>query len=127
MPTKPSTFRPPWMPARADVVRASDQRRRSARARGYDTRWDKASKGYLKQHPYCVCCMANGIVELATLVDHIIPHRGDRTLFWDQSNWQSLCSWCHDHVKAVIERVCSDVARLRLDRVEELWRPRPSR
>jgi 5-methylcytosine-specific restriction protein A len=32
----------------------------------------------------------------ATVVDHIIPHRGDPTLFWDESNWQPLCKKCHD-------------------------------
>ena len=32
----------------------------------------------------------------ATVVDHIIPHRGDQKLFWDQNNWQALCKSCHD-------------------------------
>jgi 5-methylcytosine-specific restriction protein A len=30
------------------------------------------------------------------VVDHIIPHRGDQYLFWDQENWQALCKDCHD-------------------------------
>ena len=30
------------------------------------------------------------------LLDHIIPHRGDQRLFWDQTNWESLCKGCHD-------------------------------
>lgn len=33
---------------------------------------------------------------LAIIVDHIIPHRGDMKLFWDEDNWQSLCKHCHD-------------------------------
>jgi 5-methylcytosine-specific restriction protein A len=32
----------------------------------------------------------------AVLVDHIIPHRGDTTLLYDQSNLQSLCTACHN-------------------------------
>ena len=32
-----------------------------------------------------------------TVVDHIVPHRGDQQLFWNQSNWQALCKPCHDH------------------------------
>lgn len=32
----------------------------------------------------------------ATVVDHIIPHRGNKDLFWDESNWQALCKKCHD-------------------------------
>ena len=30
------------------------------------------------------------------VVDHIIPHKGDKVLFWDRSNWQPLCKTCHD-------------------------------
>lgn len=29
------------------------------------------------------------------MVDHIIPHKGDQSLFWDQMNWESLCARCH--------------------------------
>jgi 5-methylcytosine-specific restriction protein A len=32
----------------------------------------------------------------AIVVDHIIPHKGNYKLFWDKSNWQSLCKSCHD-------------------------------
>ena len=32
----------------------------------------------------------------ATVVDHVTPHRGDKKLFWDESNWQALCKRCHD-------------------------------
>ncbi|WP_396127368.1 HNH endonuclease [Edaphobacter acidisoli] len=31
----------------------------------------------------------------AAHTDHIIPHRGDKKLFWDRSNWQPLCATCH--------------------------------
>jgi len=32
---------------------------------------------------------------LGTQTDHIIPHRGDQALFWDETNWQRLCLPCH--------------------------------
>lgn len=32
----------------------------------------------------------------ATVVDHVRPHRGDRRLFWDRTNWQALCAPCHN-------------------------------
>jgi len=35
------------------------------------------------------------VIRPATLVDHIIPHRGDNNLFWDEDNWQALCTECH--------------------------------
>jgi 5-methylcytosine-specific restriction protein A len=32
----------------------------------------------------------------ATIVDHIVPHRGNQKLFWDsEHNWQSLCVTHH--------------------------------
>jgi len=43
-----------------------------------------------------VMCMTEGRYTRATVVDHIKPHRGDRELFWDQSNWQALCKAHHD-------------------------------
>ena len=41
--------------------------------------------------------MKQGNLTPATVVDHIIPHRGDMKLFWDESNWQALCESCHNH------------------------------
>ena len=69
---------------------------RSAGARGYTRAWQKARKKYLEAHPLCVECMKEGRYVRATDVDHIKPHRGDRSLFWDRSNWQALCKRCHD-------------------------------
>ncbi|UFX41809.1 HNH endonuclease [Bradyrhizobium sp. 41S5] len=31
--------------------------------------------------------------------DHVIPHRGDERLFWDETNLQTLCKACHDRDK----------------------------
>lgn len=68
---------------------------RSAGSRGYGRAWQKARKEYLAVHPLCVECMKRGLYVKATDVDHIVPHRGDRTLFWDKENWQALCHSCH--------------------------------
>lgn len=53
-------------------------------------------KAYLAAHPLCEQCMKEGRYTQATVVDHIVPHRGDPALFWDPSNWQVLCKQCHD-------------------------------
>ena len=50
---------------------------------------------FLNRNPLCVECLKEGRTEPATVVDHIIPHRGDRELFWQKSNWQSLCAYHH--------------------------------
>ena len=73
-----------------------DALRGGASARGYDSRWRAARKLYLRKNPLCVKCAADGRLEPATVIDHIIPHRGDPKLFWDQGNWQALCKACHD-------------------------------
>lgn len=69
---------------------------RPAAKRGYGSRWQRARKKYLEAHPLCVECARQGRYVKATVVDHIVPHRGDQKLFWDQSNWQSLCSYHHN-------------------------------
>lgn len=69
---------------------------RSATKRGYGSKWRTSSKAYLREHPLCEICKRNGKYVQATVVDHIKPHRGDNKLFWDKSNWQSLCKSCHD-------------------------------
>ena len=68
---------------------------RPAGSRGYGTAWNKARKRYLETHPLCVECLKQGRYVKATDVDHIKPHRGDSVLFWDRSNWQSLCHRHH--------------------------------
>ena len=57
---------------------------RPAAKRGYGSRWQKASKTFIQTHPLCVECMKQGRYTKATVVDHIVPHRGDQNLFWDQ-------------------------------------------
>jgi len=51
-----------------------------------------------------------GDVTPATVVDHIIPHKGDDKLFWDQTNWQPLCKECHDGTKQSEEKTGYSVA-----------------
>ncbi len=60
-----------------------------------DPAWKRAAKLWLRAHPLCVDCAELGLVVAATEVDHKEPHRGDRALFWRQSNWQALCKPCH--------------------------------
>lgn len=72
-----------------------DQERGSAHQRGYTYRWQQARIDHLRQHPLCAHCLLDGVTALATVVDHIVPHRGDLNLFWQKDNWQSLCARHH--------------------------------
>ena len=82
--------------------RRYDKQRGTAAERGYGARWQKARLQYLRQHPLCVTCLSGGDICPATVVDHINPHKGDRVLFWDVSNWQSLCR-THHSIKSAKE------------------------
>ena len=73
-----------------------DINRGSAHSRGYDNRWKRERKLFLLHNPICVRCEIDGALEPAAVVDHIQPHKGDKILFWDVSNWQALCKHCHD-------------------------------
>ena len=45
-------------------------------------------------------CVRQGRVTPASVVDHVVPHRGDAGRFWDQDNWEALCKTCHDRKTA---------------------------
>ena len=128
MPTRPPT--PCTYPRCAALVQGSSRcaahrgvekreyershQRKTANARGYNYRWQKARLTYLKRHPLCAECERQGRVMPANEVDHIIPHRGNQVLFWDtQNNWQGLCKPCHSR-KTVQEggRWGGDVERI---------------
>lgn len=79
--------------------RRHDQNRPSSRQRGYNRAWQKVRLEFLACHPWCAMCGAP-----ATVVDHIVPHRGDDALFWSPANWQPLCKSCHDGRKQRLER-----------------------
>lgn len=84
----------------------------------YDGRWARTRKIYLSQHPLCVMCQAQGRDTIATVVDHITPHRlkdaldsGNagqivkaQKLFWDTCNYQSLCTSHHNSTKQRMEK-----------------------
>ncbi|HEV7323541.1 MAG TPA: HNH endonuclease signature motif containing protein [Bosea sp. (in: a-proteobacteria)] len=123
MPYRPPVFRPSIGLGsdadRAAGAREYEARRGSARQRGYDARWDRERSVFLQLNPLCLGCQARGETTIATVVDHVIPHKGDMALFWDVSNWQPACSWDHDVIKQKLEAMWSkgeiEIADLRLD------------
>jgi 5-methylcytosine-specific restriction protein A len=60
-------------------------------AKLYNSRlWRNLRYNKLYQDPLCIECGKE-----ANEVDHIMKHRGDRTLFYDWDNLQSMCKACH--------------------------------
>ena len=74
-----------------------EAKRQTSRQRGYTTKWEKARAAFLKAHPRCLHVIDGETCgEPATVVHHVIPHRGDPKLFWRKSNWLPVCKACHD-------------------------------
>jgi len=65
--------------------------------------WKDLRRNQLQKQPLCEFCLARGIITMATVCDHIEPHRGDLDKFWNPLNLQSLCKQCHDIDKQRIE------------------------
>lgn len=72
------------------------ERRRDERHQAlYTHAWSDAATRYRIDNPLCVYCAFEGLAVPATDTDHIRPHCGNETLFWDATNWQALCAECH--------------------------------
>lgn len=83
---------------------------RSEQARAYrqwykTARWRKLRKNQLAKQPFCRMCTEDGRKTLATVADHIKPHRGIEALFFSPRNLQSLCTEHHDRAKQSEERL----------------------
>ena len=81
---------------------------RSADAASYrrlykTSRWQAIRNAQLRAHPLCQMCDARGRVTAAWICDHVEPHRGDETRFYE-GKVQSLCKPCHDGAKQSQER-----------------------
>lgn len=60
------------------------------------TRWTRYRHYFLSSHGYCVHChIATGAVLPAKIVDHIKPWSLFPSLFWEETNHQTLCHPCH--------------------------------
>lgn len=99
-PILPLLFMPKAARRHRDAVKRSADNRPSASARGYNRRWHKARAEWLRTHPLCAACLKANHITPATTVDHIKPHKGNQILFWDRSNWQSLCTMHHNQKSA---------------------------
>lgn len=80
----------------APTVRA----RKTAAERGYNRHWQKARLQFIaaefaEGRWSCAEC-GKPLVDTSDIhVDHKVPHRGDRAIFWDVSNWQLCHGACH--------------------------------
>lgn len=65
----------------------------------HTARWARIRKRQLAKDPWCAQCLLQDVYTPATVVDHVIPHRGDPVKFY-RGPFQSLCKTCHDRKTA---------------------------
>lgn len=90
-----------------DRGQSADARRADRPSRKWYKRKAWSGKGgrrerQLDSEPLCRMC-PEGSKRIATIADHVIPHRDDYALFW-YGELQSLCKPCHDIKKQRAER-----------------------
>lgn len=90
---------PKYCPAHLKIMELREKARKnnhqSEFTKLYNWDWRKFRDRYVKEHPLCIHCLANGILTPTQEVDHIVPHQGDKDKFWDADNLQALCKSCH--------------------------------
>ena len=67
------------------------------------SKWSSLRRAQLRKEPLCAYCLRQGSLTLATVADHIVPHRGNRELFFS-GKLQSLCYTHHSSSKQSEER-----------------------
>ena len=96
MPVKPGTHKPTWS-------KTSPRERSGQYSQLYTLpKWRKLRSRFLNANPLCAICQESGRVTAATIVDHIVPHKGDMEKFWN-GPFQALCKPCHDSHKKRME------------------------
>jgi 5-methylcytosine-specific restriction protein A len=75
--------------------------RPNAGDRGYNARWRDYRIEFLSRNRFCADPFEiHEIPVFADVVDHRKPHKGNMELFWDESNHQALCEFCHNRKTA---------------------------
>ena len=112
------------MPVRPPIHRPVGRRDKQERDRDYartrdpvsralyrSKRWRTERAAFLHEHPLCVECERHDLIRLAGVVDHVDPHDGNETVFWDRSRWQALCASCHGRKTAAKDGGFGNVRR----------------
>ena len=95
--------------AQAPVAAAGDGPARRSRDWLNTARWQRLRLRILDRDGHV--CRQTGVALIGAypapnspVVDHIVPHRGDEALFWDEANLQAVSKAWHDREKQRLER-----------------------
>lgn len=82
-----------WKPGTKAAPESKPKRKKPFWHKWYHTaQWKNLRLLVLHRDPICKICRRVA----STVADHIIPHRGNRSLFADMANLQGVCKVCHD-------------------------------
>lgn len=105
--------------------REYDKQRGTSTERGYGKDWEALAAMHLAEHPYCIRCEAMGRINGkrgrdGLRVDHIVPVRMAPERRLDETNLQTLCIDCDNHVKKPIENRCRTPEQVEREWAEHL-------
>ena len=98
-PVPPSRFGP--VPFTSEAERSRYRREVHAWRKWYDDPEWRRMAWACKVAAAFTCAMCGRVAsgKGQAIADHVKPHRGDRSLFFDATNLQCLCKACHDKHK----------------------------
>lgn len=116
--TLPNRLRAPSPRLQPAPDRRGEPPQRRSMSWTHTGRWKKERAAFIKaktveaaERGDLLRCVKTGVVlsgrdpePNSPVLDHIIPHRGDEALFWDQTNWQVVAKSWHDSQKQSMEK-----------------------
>jgi 5-methylcytosine-specific restriction protein A len=87
---------PSYCPTHSASKDPARYNRGTTASKGYGSDWERIRLVALERDKYlCQMCLSDSIATPATLVDHVVPVKVDRSRRLDLTNLQSLCVTCH--------------------------------
>lgn len=90
---KPKQFKP----VRREGKTFSGEKKETGRTKGYSVEWEKYRWRFLHHNPRCYAC-GRDKTSMSIHIDHIVAHKGNEELFWNETNYIPLCHSCHSIV-----------------------------
>lgn len=70
-----------------------------------DKKWKTYRFRFLHHNPQCYACGVHKNNGAKLHIDHILPHKGDKELFYNVTNFIPLCNTCHSIITNLFDRI----------------------
>lgn len=88
---------PQFKPVRREGKSFCGEKKETGRTKGYSVEWEKYRWRFLYHNPRCYAC-GRDKTNMSIHIDHIVAHKGNEELFWNETNYIPLCHSCHSVV-----------------------------